>query len=124
MKYLQNIEVVLFVSLVLLFIYFAYTQLLRYWQSEKTISQAILDDLESPYAVTGIQEFRFELRESSLVTFSILNEDESIIKTVLKEDKAAGYHSLNYDFTGLNPGWYWYQLQTPSQNITRKLKVA
>ena len=124
MSWWQEIETVLFVSLVILLVYFAYTQLLRYWKSQQTMTQVIIDDLEKPYELSGVETFRFELRESSEVKFSILGRNESVVEILMDEDKNAGFHSIEYDFSGLESGWYWYHLQTAKQNISRKIRVV
>jgi len=83
-----------------------------------------MEDLETPFELSGLQVFSFELRESSNVKFSILKQNESVVEVLMDENKNAGFHKLQYDFTNLDSGWYWYRLQTAHQNISRKIRIV
>ncbi len=64
---------------------------------------------------------RFSLPSASeikLVVFDILGRE---IHTLVNGHQQAGYHSIEWKPESLSSGIYFYQLQTPTSSITRKL---
>ncbi len=63
----------------------------------------------------------FGIPERSHVRMSILNILGEEIKILLNEEMEAGYHSLEFDASGLPSGIYFYRIQTGSFVETRKM---
>lgn len=123
MSWFKEIETGLFITLSMLLLYVIYTTILKYWDRDRIIDQVIVANLDDPYNVSGIQDFQFEVSDNRSVTFSILDVNESVISVLLDGDVKAGKHTVQLDSSTLKSGWYWYQLTTSKQNITRKFKI-
>ena len=63
----------------------------------------------------------FGIPENGNVRLSILNILGEEIKILLNKEKEAGYHSIDFDASGLPSGVYFYQLKTGSYSETKKM---
>ena len=65
----------------------------------------------------------FHLEESGMVKISILNKNGELIRSVLNSRLEAGEHSQMIDLTDLEPGLYFYQIETPEGSTSKKILV-
>jgi hypothetical protein len=61
MSWFAEIETGLFITLSLLLLYVVYRTTLKYWGRGRIIDQVIVEVLDDPYNVSGIQHFHFEV---------------------------------------------------------------
>jgi hypothetical protein len=66
---------------------------------------------------------RFSLPEASDVNLTLFNVLGQEIKTLVKEFKESGVHTINFDASDLNSGIYIYRLEAGSQTLTRKMTL-
>jgi|WetSurMetagenome_2_1015567.scaffolds.fasta_scaffold142188_1 hypothetical protein len=64
---------------------------------------------------------RFSLPESGNVKLTLFNSIGQEIKTIVKEYKESGMHTINFDASELNSGMYIYKLESGSFVQTRKM---
>jgi hypothetical protein len=64
---------------------------------------------------------RFNLPEKEFVTLKIYDVMGNEIATLIREEKSAGNHTINYDASELSSGTYFYKLQAGSNIETHKM---
>ena len=81
-----------------------------------------------PNPFNASTDIRFELPEASRVKIKIYNLQGQEVRTLLDENREAGYHSIHFDGGNnhgqlLSSGVYIYQLQTNSDIATKKMII-
>ena len=66
---------------------------------------------------------RFGISERGNVRMSILNVLGEEIRVLLNEEKEAGYHSIDFNASGLPSGVYFYRIQAGSFIDTKKMRL-
>ncbi|HXK49034.1 MAG TPA: T9SS type A sorting domain-containing protein [Clostridiales bacterium] len=66
-------------------------------------------------------EIKFSLADDSKVNLSVYNTKGQLVKTLFEGKKEKGYHTVNFDASGLNSGVYYYKLTVNGKAETRKM---
>lgn len=66
-------------------------------------------------------EIRFSVKESGRVTVRMYDMQGSLVKVLFDDFAEAGYHSINFDASGLASGTYVYMLNTAGVSLSRKM---
>ena len=69
-------------------------------------------------------EIGFYVSEANYVSLSLYNVIGEQIQVLFSGFKEAGYHSVQLSVQPLEPGSYFYQLQSNNQKITKRLQVV
>ena len=90
----------------------------------ETIStNRIMLSQNQPNPFTHETEFSFYLPEKTQVEFTILNLLGETLEILINEKMEAGKHSLKYQTKSLSAGSYYYKLETPDFNETRRMMI-
>ena len=103
-------------------------------KTANTILVSVEDDEQLPEEFSLEQNYpnpfnpsttiRFNLPEQEFVTLKIYDVMGNEIAVILKEEKQAGTHSIQYDASGLASGTYYYKLQAGNNIETRKMLLV
>jgi hypothetical protein len=83
---------------------------------------ALAQNYPNPFNPTT--NFSFSIAEAGMVKLSVYNLLGQKVKTVLNEFKEAGSYNVTFDASSLTSGTYFYKLETPQFNQTKKMILA
>lgn len=75
----------------------------------------------SPNPFTNETAISFELFQAEFVTLKITDFLGRPVKTILSEKRSIGMHSVVFSTEGLSSGIYFYELQTPTGSLVKKM---
>ena len=87
------------------------------------IPKQILLHQNYPNPFNPITSITFELPADSDIQLSIYNLTGRKVRTLIHEMKDAGKHTIQLNGNNLSSGIYFYRLETPEKQITKKLVV-
>ncbi|MEL6593506.1 MAG: T9SS type A sorting domain-containing protein, partial [Bacteroidota bacterium] len=94
------------------------------WDGNAPLEEARQEEIRVfPNPARNNNEVRLRLEEAGQVKIQILNKDGELVRTVVNEQKSAGEHTQSIDLQGLEPGLYFYQIQTPRGTRSRKVII-
>ncbi|MDD5360725.1 MAG: T9SS type A sorting domain-containing protein [Ignavibacteria bacterium] len=79
-----------------------------------------------PNPFNPITKINFELPEDTKVNITIFDLTGRIVRTIVNEARTAGYHTVQFDASGISSGVYLYRIITGAGNnfvMTKKLVV-
>lgn len=105
-------------------LYIGYKSVIRRFSkgSLKKEDYALLFDLENK-AQSGEVEFYFTIEQNKKVVFSILNAKMEAIRILQDKEFSSGGHIVRFDSRDLDPGTYFYCLETDNQKTMKKMFV-
>ena len=80
---------------------------------------ALYQNYPNPFNPTT--KIRYELPNSGFVTLKVYDALGSEVKTLVKGNKPAGSHEVEFNAENLPSGIYFYELKTNNQVLTRKM---
>jgi len=66
-------------------------------------------------------EIKFTLHEKDDVKLSVFNSKGELVRTLLEGRIDKGYHTVQFDASGLNSGIYFYKLSSNSTTLSRRM---
>ncbi|MEM7161826.1 MAG: hypothetical protein AAF487_05225 [Bacteroidota bacterium] len=120
----DDLKIPFLISAIVVFLVSLYSYILRQWKNRARVgSFPFLHSLPSK-KVNEIVRFKFELPYPEDVRFSILDQDEQLVQSLIDERKREGIYEVEFDSSSLHPGDYFYSLETAShKNIKRFEKI-
>ena len=85
-------------------------------------SSALYQNYPNPFNTKTV--FKFDLERDEFVTLTIFDVRGRAVKTLLKEKKGAGAHTVSFDATRLPSGVYLYRLKSPTFTYTKKMMLV
>jgi hypothetical protein len=79
----------------------------------------LMDAYPNPF--TSATTIRFFLPQNSMVTLKIFDIQGQELRTIVNENRPAGYYEENFDAANLSNGTYFYRLQTNTTIETKKM---
>jgi hypothetical protein len=76
-----------------------------------------------PNPTTGSSGLTFHIFQTQQVILKILDFQGREIKTLIDEMKSPGEYSVNTNLSFLEPGIYFYRLQTSNKWLTKKIII-
>ena len=64
-------------------------------------------------------QFFYELPSKMFVEFTILDETNSLVKTIVNKEQEKGAYPVDFDTRELKNGKYFYLLKTPTSSTTK-----
>lgn len=118
---------VLFFSLMLtigvILLLYVYRMILRSMKShENRIPYAVLYGLEK-FPASGEVAIRYELGADHPVELFLMDENNTIVLSLINENKIKGSYHVIFDSAKLKDGNYMYRLQTGNQTITKPITI-
>lgn len=124
MTWLSRIENALFVSLAILVGILIYRLIIQKWILSSVSSNIWMEDADPYNKNLEMRELLIDIQHPIHVHIKILNDNEEVVRSVIDREIEAGKHKLEIDVSGLPKGYYWYQMTTVNQKITKKFGVA
>jgi len=69
-------------------------------------------------------EINFSLAKAAKVNITVYNAKGEMVKSLVNSNLSAGYHSVNFNASGLNSGVYIYKMTTQENSFTRKMIIV
>ena len=76
-----------------------------------------------PNPTNNITNVEFELNETKDLYFKLFNTGGQVLKNWFFLNAPIGNHQFNFEVTGMSPGVYFLQLQTPNHSLVEKIIV-
>ena len=67
---------------------------------------------------------KFALPKNDFISIKIYDVSGKLGKTLIDEQKSAGYYSVNFDASLLSSGLYFYSISSPSFTESKKMIVV
>jgi photosystem II stability/assembly factor-like uncharacterized protein len=67
---------------------------------------------------------KFALPKNDFISIKIYDVSGKLVKTLIDEQKSAGYYSVNFDASLLSSGLYFYSISSPSFTESKKMIVV
>jgi hypothetical protein len=77
----------------------------------------------NPIPESGNNQLRFELKQAGTVTISLMDEEGTVVKTLLKEKRPAGEYTESFLLEDLPAGIYFYRVESPGQRQVKRILV-
>ena len=77
-----------------------------------------------PNPFSGITNIEFTLETLDRVTIDIYNVNGALVTTLVNENYTQGTHTVTWDASGLQAGYYFYTLQTSRSIVTKKALIV
>lgn len=114
----------LYVSGALLLLIVSYILFLKKLKRGKMIAKSEIKLTTSRYdTYKNNTQFLLELSDPMHVNMNLLDENELVIRSLLKDDVAAGERILDFEMEDLADGIYYISLKTGNHSILRKITV-
>jgi len=92
--------------------------------SDRTLQESATLGQNIPNPAGGETTIRFKLPFASFITLQLYDMSGKPVRNLMEGQIPAGSHQVTLSTIGLNPGVYYYTLQTDSGKITRKMVVV
>lgn len=73
-----------------------------------------------PNPFNPVTTISYQLPKSEFVNLSIYNVSGQLVETLANENKDAGYHSVQWDASGVSSGLYFYRIKVGEYSSTKK----
>ena len=113
----------LLITLGAFLIYFLYRYFIRGISDQKNKPKFIHVQEPTREKNSGIIYFNLEMPQSETITFSILDESEQIVSTLISNEAKEGMTAIPFDTKNVKNGIYFFKLESARQNIMRKFSI-
>ncbi|MEM6261935.1 MAG: T9SS type A sorting domain-containing protein [Bacteroidota bacterium] len=76
-----------------------------------------------PNPSNGTNQLKYQLDKPGQVVVTLMDKDGLLLEVLMNEQKVAGEHIEQFDVSSLQPGIYYYQLQTEAYERTTRFMV-
>jgi len=89
--------------------------------AENEVNASLTQNFPNPF--TGLTKINFSLENADIVNITIFDITGAEVSVLTNERYTAGSHSVKWDASNLNPGYYFYKLTTSTGSVVKKATV-